>query len=77
MILAGGGVVRAGASEELLSFARRLDAPVACTLMGLGAFPGSDPLYTGMIGMHGSRASNIAAQSCDLLIAVGSRFPTG
>jgi acetolactate synthase-1/2/3 large subunit len=74
MILAGGGVIRAGAAEELREFARRLDAPVACTLMGLGAYPGNDPLYTGMIGMHGSRVSNLAAQSCDLLIAVGSRF---
>ncbi|MDY3013676.1 MAG: biosynthetic-type acetolactate synthase large subunit [Evtepia sp.] len=74
MLICGGGVVRGRAHEEFRAFARRLDAPVAITLMGAGGIEGRDPLATGMIGMHGSRASNMACDGCDLLIAVGCRF---
>ena len=74
VLICGGGVVRGGASEEFRALARRLDAPTAITVMGAGAFPGRDPLATGMIGMHGSQASNIAVDACDLLLAVGCRF---
>lgn len=74
MIICGGGVVRGRADKEFRVFAEKLDAPVAITLMGGGGFPGDHPLTTGMIGMHGSRASNIACSQCDLLIAVGCRF---
>ncbi len=74
MIIAGGGVVRAKAGEELIAFAEKLDAQVACTLMGIGAMPNSHPLYTGNIGMHGSLVSNRAINETDLLIVVGARF---
>ena len=74
LLLCGGGVVRGRADAAFLEFAEKLDAPVAITLMGGGGFPGRHPLSTGMIGMHGSRASNVAADQCDLLIAVGCRF---
>ncbi|MBQ7174512.1 MAG: biosynthetic-type acetolactate synthase large subunit [Lachnospiraceae bacterium] len=74
MLICGGGVTRSRAHMEFREFARRLDAPVAITLMGGGAMPGDDPLSTGMIGMHGSQASNRAVDGCDLLIAVGTRF---
>ena len=74
MLICGGGVVRSRAHEEFLTFARRIDAPVAITLMGAGGIPGRDPLATGMIGMHGSKASNNACNTCDLLIAIGCRF---
>lgn len=74
MLICGGGVVRGRAHEEFREFARRIDAPVAITLMGGGGIAGRDPLATGMIGMHGSRASNMACDGCDLLIAVGCRF---
>ncbi len=74
MLICGGGVVRSRAHEEFRAFARRIDAPVAITLMGGGGIAGRDPLATGMIGMHGSRASNMACDGCDLLIAVGCRF---
>ena len=73
-LICGGGVVRGRAHEEFRAFAEKLDAPVAITVMGGGGFPGDHPLSTGMIGMHGSRASNTAASECDLLIAVGCRF---
>ena len=73
-IIAGGGVISAGASEELSVFAHKLQAPVSCTLMGQGAFNQKDELYTGMVGMHGTKASNFCVQECDLLIAVGARF---
>ena len=73
-LICGGGVVRGRAHEEFRTFARRLDAPVAITLMGGGGVSGRDPLATGMIGMHGSMASNMACDGCDLLIAVGCRF---
>jgi len=74
MILTGGGVILSGASEELRAFARKVEAPVASTLMGLGAFPASDPLWLGMIGMHGTFRANMASAECDLMIAVGVRF---
>ncbi|MCI9330757.1 MAG: biosynthetic-type acetolactate synthase large subunit [Oscillibacter sp.] len=73
-IICGGGVVLGRADREFKEFARKLDAPVAISLMGGGGFSGSHPLTTGMIGMHGSRASNTACNQCDLLIAVGCRF---
>lgn len=74
MIICGGGVVRARAHEEMRTFANLIDSPVAITVMGGGGFNGLDPLTTGMIGMHGSQASNMGIDSCDLLIAVGCRF---
>ena len=74
LLICGGGVVRSRADREFLEFAERSDAPVAVTLMGGGGFKGRNPLTTGMIGMHGSQASNMACDSCDLLIAVGCRF---
>ncbi|MBQ3790117.1 MAG: biosynthetic-type acetolactate synthase large subunit [Lachnospiraceae bacterium] len=70
----GGGAVISGASEELIRFAERIEAPVCDSLMGKGAFPGNHPLYTGMIGMHGTKTSNFGVSSCDLLIALGARF---
>ena len=73
-IYVGGGAVISGASEELLTFARKIDAPVCDTLMGKGAFDGTDKLYTGMIGMHGTKASNFGVSECDLLITLGARF---
>ena len=73
-VICGGGVVRGRAHREFREFAEKLDAPVAITVMGGGGFPGAHPLTTGMIGMHGSQASNVATAECDLLIAVGCRF---
>ncbi len=73
-ILAGGGVVSSGAADELMAFAERIDAPVACSLMGVGTFPGDHPLATGLVGMHGTIASNRALQNCDLLLVLGARF---
>ncbi len=73
-IYAGGGVVISGASKELNEFAHKIDAPVCDTLMGKGGFDGNDDLYTGMIGMHGTKASNLGVSECDLLIAIGARF---
>ena len=74
MLICGGGVVRSRADREFAALAQRLDAPVAITVMGGGGFPGGHALTTGMLGMHGSRASNIGCDNCDLLIAVGCRF---
>src|SRR5262249_11877414 len=74
VILAGHGVILAEASETLLAFAERTGALVALTLLGLGAFPASHPLYLGMLGMHGEAWVNQAVQQADLLIAVGMRF---
>lgn len=74
LLMCGGGVVRARAHEEFITFAERLDCPVAITVMGGGGFPGGHELTTGMVGMHGSLASNTACNECDLLIAVGCRF---
>ena len=74
LLICGGGVVRGRADKEFREFAEKLDAPVAITVMGGGGFPGGHPLTAGMIGMHGSQASNVACDECDLLIAVGCRF---
>ena len=74
MLICGGGVVRSRADREFATLAQRLDAPVAITVMGGGGFPGGHALTTGMLGMHGSRASNIGCDNCDLLIAAGCRF---
>ena len=75
MVLVGGGVIRSkGAVPEFRKFIETLDAPVGSTIMGGGACPGNHPLFTGMVGMHGSHASNMATAECDLLIAIGCRF---
>jgi acetolactate synthase I/II/III large subunit len=74
LILSGGGVILSRASEELRLFAKKIQAPVISTLMGLGAFPGTDPLWLGMIGMHGTYQANMSSSQCDLLIALGVRF---
>ena len=75
LVLVGGGVIRSkGAVPEFRRFVETLNAPVASTIMGGGACPGNHPLFTGMIGMHGSHASNYAVDQCDLLIAIGCRF---
>lgn len=74
LLLIGGGVILGKASEELREFARRTRIPVTSTLMGLGAFPGSDPAWLGMLGMHGTYYANMAISQCDLLIAIGMRF---
>jgi len=74
VIYAGGGVNISGAHRELLEFAEKIKAPVCCSLMGMGAFPGSHRYYMGMVGMHGTRYSNYAVSECDLLLAVGARF---
>ena len=73
LIYCGGGVAISGAQDELMELAKRIDAPICATLMGLGVPAGSDRML-GMIGMHGTHAANIAMQRCDLLIAVGVRF---
>jgi acetolactate synthase-1/2/3 large subunit len=74
VILSGGGVILSRASSELTQFARKIKAPVTSTLMGLGSFPATDPLWLGMIGMHGTYRANMSSAGCDLLIAVGVRF---
>ncbi|MDR2518285.1 MAG: biosynthetic-type acetolactate synthase large subunit [Spirochaetaceae bacterium] len=74
VLYAGGGVIISGASKELIELAERLGAPVALSLMGTGAIPKSHPLHTGLVGMHGTVASNKAVQQADLLVAVGARF---
>ncbi len=74
LIFAGGGVILSKAAEELTQLARNLRIPVTTSLMGMGAFPGSDPLALGMIGMHGTYTANMATSHCDLLLAVGVRF---
>ena len=73
-IYVGGGAVISGADEELLTLAERIQAPVCDTLMGKGAFNGHHKLYTGMIGMHGTKTSNFGVSECDLLITLGARF---
>lgn len=73
-IFAGGGGVISGASEEIRELAHRIESPVCDSLMGKGAFDGKDPLYTGMLGMHGTKASNLGVSQCDLLIVLGARF---
>jgi len=73
-IFVGGGAVLSEASEELRKFVDLVDAPVCDTLMGKGAFDGTDERYTGMLGMHGTKTSNLGVSECDLLIAIGTRF---
>jgi len=73
-IFVGGGAIISEASDELREFAKKIDSPVTDSLMGKGAFDGSDPLYTGMLGMHGTKASNFGVSECDLLITIGARF---
>ena len=73
-IYLGGGAIISDASEEVREFAEKIDSPVCDTLMGKGAFDGHSPRYTGMIGMHGTKASNLGVSECDLLVALGARF---
>ena len=73
-IFVGGGAILSGASEELRTFVDLLDAPVTDSLMGKGAFPGTDSRYTGMLGMHGTKTSNYGVSECDLLVVIGARF---
>ena len=73
-IFVGGGAVLSDASEELMEFVNKVDAPVTDSLMGKGAFPGTDERYTGMLGMHGTKTSNFGVSECDLLIVLGARF---
>ena len=73
-IFVGGGVIASGASNELKEFAEKIDAPVTDSLMGKGAYDNTRPRYTGMIGMHGTKASNFGVSKCDLLIVIGARF---
>jgi len=74
MIYSGGGAIIGDASRELTEFCRLLGYPVTNTLMGLGAYPGSDPQFVGMLGMHGTYEANMAMHHCDVLIAIGARF---
>ena len=74
VIYSGGGVIQNDASDELIEFAKLLNFPVTNTLMGLGAFPGSDPQFMGMLGMHGTYQANMAMHNADLIIAIGARF---
>ncbi len=74
VIFVGGGAISSGAYEEVRELAARIQAPVCDSLMGKGAFPGTDPLYMGMLGMHGTKTANNAVHKCDLLIALGCRF---
>jgi acetolactate synthase-1/2/3 large subunit len=74
VIYAGGGIVNANAAAELVELATADRFPVTCTLMGLGAFPGTHPQWLGMLGMHGTRAANYAMDGADLICAVGARF---
>ncbi|MBT8763002.1 biosynthetic-type acetolactate synthase large subunit [Desulfohalobiaceae bacterium Ax17] len=74
LIYAGGGVISSSASEALTMLARKYKIPVTTTLMGLGAFPGNDPLWLGMLGMHGTYTANMAVNNSDLLISIGARF---
>ena len=73
-VFVGGGGIASDASDELARFVKKIDAPVADSLMGKGAFDGTDPHYTGMLGMHGTKTSNFGVSECDLLIAIGARF---
>lgn len=73
-VLIGGGAVMSGAAEQVREFVNLIDAPACDTLMGKGVMPGTDPHYTGMIGMHGTKTSNLGVSQCDLLIILGSRL---
>ena len=74
MIYTGGGVILSNAAEQLTELTRRLNFPITNTLMGLGAYPGTDPQFLGMPGMHGTVEANLAMQNCDVLLAIGTRF---
>jgi acetolactate synthase-1/2/3 large subunit len=74
MIFTGGGAILSGAHDEITEFAKKTQIPVTASLMGLGAFPGTDPLWLGMLGMHGTYRANMATSTCDLMIAIGVRF---
>lgn len=74
VIYTGGGVIMSGASEQLTAFTRHLNFPITNTLMGLGAYPASDPQFLGMLGMHGTYEANMAMHHVDILIAIGARF---
>jgi acetolactate synthase-1/2/3 large subunit len=74
VLYAGGGIILSNSSQLLVEFAHILGIPVTTTLMGMGAFPGTDPLYMGMLGMHGTYSANMAISHSDLIIAVGARF---
>jgi len=74
LIYAGGGIIISGVDKELIRFAEAINAPVTTTLMGLGGFPASHPLWVGMPGMHGTYTANMAFTECDLVIAIGARF---
>ena len=74
MIFVGGGTIISGADKELMEFADRVDAPVTDSLMGKGAFPGTDDRYVGMLGMHGTKTANLSIGEADVLIVLGSRF---
>jgi acetolactate synthase-1/2/3 large subunit len=74
MIYTGGGIVLGNASKQLTEFVRLLGYPITQTLMGLGAYPASDPLFVGMLGMHGTYEANMGMHECDVLIAIGARF---
>ena len=73
-IFTGGGTIISEASREVTELAHKIDAPVCDSLMGKGGFSGEDPLYTGMLGMHGTKASNLGVSECDLLVVLGARF---
>ena len=73
-VFVGGGCIASQASAQLKEFVEKIDAPVTDTLMGKGAYDGTNPRYAGMLGMHGTKASNIGVSECDLLIAIGVRF---
>ena len=74
VIFAGGGIILSQAAAELTEFARKTQIPVTTSLMGLGAFPGTDPLWLGMIGMHGTYRANMSTGACDLIVSIGVRF---
>jgi acetolactate synthase-1/2/3 large subunit len=74
LVFTGGGVILSQASKELTQLAKKIHSPVTASLMGLGSFPATDPLWLGMIGMHGTYRANMSSAECDLLIAVGVRF---
>ena len=74
MIFVGGGAVISGAEKELQEFVKKVDAPVTDTLMGKGAFDGTEEYYTGMLGMHGTKTANLSVTECDLLLVLGARF---
>ena len=74
VIFLGGGAVISDSQKEIVEFVKKINAPVVDTLMAKGAFPGDDPLYMGMVGMHGTKTANLTVTKCDLLITVGARF---